>query len=139
MPALLALLVFFATGCRREPAQAGVASQATALPGQVMLRSELFFGRGKPGGGVVSDEEWDGFLAAEVTPAFPEGLTVLEAQGQWRNGQGRIVKEPSKVLVLFHEDSPARREALGRIVAAYKKKFNQESVLRMSERVHVEF
>lgn len=108
-----------------------------ALAGKFKVK--LYFGRGKPGGGVVTEEEWLAFLGEEVTPAFPDGLTVLEAQGQWRDAQGRIVKEPSKVLVLFHEDTPARREALTRIVGSYKKKFNQESVLRVSERVHVEF
>ncbi len=29
-------------------------------------------------------------LAAEVTPRFPDGLTVVEAGGQWRDGKGAI-------------------------------------------------
>jgi hypothetical protein len=42
--------------------------------------AELLFGRGN-----VSDRNWDRFLADEVTPRFPDGLTVFDAKGQWRN------------------------------------------------------
>lgn len=35
---------------------------------------------------MVSDEDWRAFLAAEVTPRFPDGLTVIDAAGQWRDG-----------------------------------------------------
>ena len=39
------------------------------------------------------DAAWDAFLADTVTPRFPDGLTVLDARGQWRDSEGLIGKE----------------------------------------------
>lgn len=115
------------------------AKAATALPGQEMLKTELFFGRGIPGGGLVSETEWQAFLEKEVTPRFPDGLSAFEVQGQWRDVQGKVVREPSKMLVLIHEDSPAKRKSLEEVIAAYKAQFKQESVMRLTQRVHADF
>ncbi|MYB35434.1 MAG: DUF3574 domain-containing protein [Gammaproteobacteria bacterium] len=41
----------------------------------------LFFGRSRQGVEVVSDAAWGTFLAEEITPRFPDGLTVLDAMG----------------------------------------------------------
>jgi hypothetical protein len=68
-------------------------------------------------------------LRNHVTPRFPEGLTVWEADGQWRRPDGRIARERSKVMLLVHDDTPATREGLGALVTAYKRLFEQESVL----------
>ncbi|MBI3830254.1 MAG: DUF3574 domain-containing protein [Planctomycetes bacterium] len=124
---------------RTQEAPAAAKASAAALPGKELLKTELYFGRGKPDGGVVSDAEWTDFLDKEVTPRFPDGLTVLDAQGQWRGEQGRVVKEPSKVLVLLHEDSAGTAKLLDELIAAYKKRFAQESVLRVTQRVHAAF
>ena len=43
---------------------------------------DLFFGRGKGGAEAMSDDAWARFLAREVTPRFPDGLTVLDGFGQ---------------------------------------------------------
>src|SRR5688500_10226298 len=37
--------------------------------------------------------------------AVPEGLTVWEADGQWRSAAGTIDHEQSKVLLLVHPDT----------------------------------
>ena len=47
---------------------------------------QLLLGRSTSDGGEVSEEEWLAFLADTVTPRFPDGLTVLDAAGQWRDG-----------------------------------------------------
>src|SRR5262245_11264907 len=44
------------------------------------IRTELYFGRNKPGGGEVSRKEFDGFLSGFVTERFPDGLTVLKGR-----------------------------------------------------------
>ena len=86
--------------------------------------AELLFGRGN-----VSDRAWDRFLAAEVTPRFPDGLTVYDARGQWRNQQTRkIARERSKVVMIAMppaSDTDARLQA---IIEAYKTRFRQQSV-----------
>src|SRR5262245_4941504 len=66
------------------------------------LQDTLYFGTGKPGGGVVTDAEWATFLATEVMPRFPAGLTVMTADGQWLGDDGKITSEQSQVLQLVH-------------------------------------
>lgn len=43
------------------------------------------------------------------------------------------------MLVLIHEDSPAKRKSLEEVIAAYKAQFKQESVMRLTQRVHADF
>ncbi len=75
-----------------------------------------------------------------MTPRFPDGLTVLDGFGQWRDGSGQIRQERSKVLILYvtgDEDLlPAKIDAIS---AEYERQFNQESVLRVVDRVCVSF
>jgi hypothetical protein len=96
---------------------------------QSMLAAELLFGRRTAGGGMVSEAAWARFLAREITPRFPDGLTVLDAAGQWREpARGRIVREPSKVVLIVFRDHPQKQEHLDTIADAYKRRFKQRSV-----------
>jgi hypothetical protein len=52
---------------------------------QRMLVAELFFGRGISGREPLTDAEWAEFAARTVTPNFPEGFTVFDGEGQWRD------------------------------------------------------
>ena len=96
-----------------------------------MNRLELYFGTQKPGGAPVTDAEWAGFLDEEVTPRFPDGLTVLTGNGQWRNSQGAVTKETSAVLIILYQPSAEKEAAIEDIRAAYKDRFQQESVMRV--------
>src|SRR4029450_287387 len=72
------------------------------------VRPTLSFGLARPKG-AVSELEWQIFLRDEVTKRFPAGLTVWEAEGQWRSPSGSIDHEQSKVLLLVHPDTAAAR------------------------------
>ena len=74
-----------------------------------------------------------------MTPRFPQGLTVWRADGQWRGADGVIVREPSFVLELIHPDSAAPERAVTEIIADYKHRFQQESVLRVRDHVEATF
>ena len=87
----------------------------------------------------VSEREWRDFVRDDVTPQFPDGLTVWEAEGQWRRPDGKIGQERSKVLLLVHDDTPAARATLGALVTTYKRMFQQESVLGESSMVCATF
>jgi hypothetical protein len=104
----------------------------TASAAQV--RTTLYFGLARPKGS-VSELEWQIFIRDEVTNRFPGGLTVWEAEGQWRSAAGHIDHERSKVLLLVHPDTAAARESLQSVIQAYRKAFEQESVLWESARV----
>jgi hypothetical protein len=106
--------------------------------GTAHVRTTLYFGLTRPTGR-VSEDEWRTFLRQQVTSRFPDGLTVWEAQGQWRRSDGRISRERSKVLLLVHDDTVLARATLGEIVTAYKERFEQESVLWESSSVCATF
>jgi uncharacterized protein DUF3574 len=94
-----------------------------------MISAELLFGP-KIGDRVgVSESAFAQFVATEVTPRFPDGLTIVDARGQWRDGRGTIIREPSKVMLLTFRDDAKKRADLGAIAAAYKQRFHQQSVL----------
>ncbi len=99
----------------------------------------LFFGRSKDGAEVVSDEAWSRFLAREVTPRFPDGLTVLDGAGQWRNAGGKIERERSKLLVVIASPGADSLRRTREIAEAYKRRFGQESVLRVVSTVCAAF
>lgn len=100
---------------------------------QAAIHDTLYLGTGRPGGGVVTAEEWTQFLATVVTPRFPQGLTVFEVSGQWQGADGAIVRETTHVLQLVHADRDA--EPVAAIAQAYKRRFQQEAVLRVSSPV----
>ena len=108
---------------------------ATASGAQ--LRTTLYFGLGRPKG-MVSELEWQLFARDEITPRFPAGLTVWDAEGQWQ-AQGGIGHERTKVLLLVHPDTPAAREAVQTVIGRYRKAFEQESVLWETARVCTAF
>ena len=51
------------------------------------VKYQLFMGRSNQTGEVVDDAAWATFLGDTVTPRFPDGLTVFDARGQWRDSE----------------------------------------------------
>ena len=104
---------------------------ATCRPGMAqMARTELLLGTGRKGAAAVGEVEWQGFLESEVTPRFPDGLTVLTGYGQWRSGAG-VEKEGSRLLLIWAPRTAANEAKIEAIRNAYKARFKQESVLRV--------
>ena len=89
---------------------------------------ELFFGQ-EVGGRVLSDAEWAAFLDNEVTPRFPDGLTVWQAQGQWRPPGGVLAREPTRVMLIELTGASDERAKLALVIEAYKTRYHQKSVL----------
>ena len=94
------------------------------------LEIDLYFGRDKQSGGEVSEAEWASFLTDTVTPRFPDGLSVLNVEGQAREPSGRIVRERTKLLVVVVFDAPAHQVRVREIVEAYNSRFGQHGVFR---------
>lgn len=104
-------------------------------PCEPFIRTELFFGTRKPNGSQVSMREWRAFLRRKVTPEFPDGLTVLMGDGQFRNASGRIIREKSFLLILLYPapKQSSSAEKIEKIRESYKRVFGQESVLRVDD------
>lgn len=114
-------------------------STACAAGFDAFERDTLYFGRAIPAGGQVSNAQWTAFLDSVVTPAFPKGLTVIDAAGQWRGASGSVVREPSKLVVLLHSRSADDDAAIARIIDTYRQRFGQEAVLQERQSVCVRF
>ena len=111
-----------------------------SLRGSVhFARTELFFGTAKADGTVVTDVEFNLFIDDTVTPRFPDGLTLLKADGQFRDANGTIVKEASFVLILLYplEGFVESSQKINVIRESYKEQFLQESVLRVDDPIAV--
>ena len=98
----------------------------------------LYFGTQEPQG-VVTNEQWHGFLKDVVTPRFPRGLTVLEGSGQWLSASGVPVHESTHILQLVHPDDSASDALLAQVISEYRTRFAQESVLRVKVQACVTF
>ena len=99
----------------------------------------LFFGRNIGDAEGVSDDDWRVFLADTVTPRFPDGLSVFDAAGQWRDSQGSVVRERSKMVLILAEPDSDALTRLDEIADEYKRRFSQESVLRVVDSACVAF
>ena len=128
----IALLMGVAA-CAGRPAPTATpvpTAAACAVGDTTMVRDMVYFGRNRPGGGTVSDPDWRRFLDGVVTPRFPYGLTVVDATGQWRGQSGAVEQERSEIVTVFHAGDAASRQAIAEIAAEYKRRFQQEAVLR---------
>ncbi len=111
-----------------------------ACPGSRMTLYTLYFGESVPGRGLVTDAEWQGFLAASVTPNLPGGYTVWDARGAWLNPRTRTtISEPTKVLAAALPPGYAGQAAIDRVRTAYRSAFQQQSVGMTTESVCGDF
>lgn len=115
--------------------------QKTAVPlsGETWIRTELFFGTDRPGPD-VTEYQFNRFVNDTVTPRFPDGLTVLSGNGQWKES-GQVIRERSKlVIILYPVDGAAdSSKKIEEVRSAYEKAFQQESVLRTDSTEQVSF
>lgn len=90
--------------------------------------AHLFFGRNIGEAPGVDEAAFQDFVARELAPRFPNGMTVLDAEGRWSH-RGALMAEASKMVILAQEGA-IDRAALGAVRAAYRTRFAQEAVLQ---------
>ena len=91
--------------------------------------AELLFGRNIGNRVGVSEAAWARFVDREIVPRFPDGLTVFNASGRWRDRKrDRVVREPSKIVQIVLPGTPEDVARLNEIAEAYKRRFKQQSV-----------
>jgi hypothetical protein len=103
---------------------------------QVRQVAELLFGRDIGHRLGVTESAWARFVAREITLRFPDGLTVSDASGQWRDsahsdrthGDSTIVREPAKRVEIVLPGAADDETRLDAVVNAYKREFHQQSV-----------
>jgi hypothetical protein len=118
----LVAMLALATGAVAQPLACNTPQKAQQI-------AELMFGRKIGDRVAVTEAQWASFVDREITPRFPDGLTVVDARGQWRDpDKNRIVREPSKLVTIVLPGKLEDAERLNEIAEAYKKRFQQQSV-----------
>lgn len=136
----LAASVTATAAASTDPVPASATDAAREAVGTTFIRTELYFGSQKPDGTEVTEEQFDRFVDVVVTPRFPDGLTQLTGEGQFRGASGEAIEETAFVVILLYplDDREANRE-IEQIRRAYLAAFDQESVLRADSRDSVSF
>jgi hypothetical protein len=126
------------------PTLAGDPAHPAATQGWV--DTKLYFGLGPadpdpahPEHG-ISEARWRNFLDSEVTPRFPDGLSVLDVYGQWQ-GKNQTTPERlrTKCLVIDYPDTQPNRDKVEAIRAAWKRLTGDQSVMRVTQPADVSF
>jgi len=134
----LAVSVLALTGCVSVSETTRVSAQACQV-GEPMVETMLFLGMARPGGS-VSRFEFSQFVEKEVATRWKEGFTIVDANGLWFSEQRQITeREPSRVLIRFHDGSAAASADIEAIRDAYIKAFEQDAVLRTDRATCADF
>jgi hypothetical protein len=119
---------------------AAAAQLSCSAPQSQMIEVELLFGRNIGGKLGVSEAQWRAFLAREVSPRFPDGLTVFDTAGQWRDAKTKaLVREPGKIVRIIVAADDGVKEKLDAVADAYIKRFRQDSVGIVTRSACVQF
>lgn len=115
-------------------------------PASEWLRAELYFGVGAvSANGAEADADahekrWREFLDREVTPRFPDGLSVYDIYGQWHSQRHTDIERlHSKELMMLYRDTPQHKADIEAIRSAWKKETGDESVLLVTQPAEVSF
>ena len=106
---------------------------------QHVVIDRLFFGTNIPSGGIVSEDDWKAFVREVVTPKFKDGLTIFEANGQWLDPRGNLVREHVMVMEVAHVPNGTIDADMRAIADEYKKRFKQDAVLRVTVPANIAF
>src|SRR5262249_28562709 len=102
--------------------------------------AQLMFGRHHGSRNGRSAGDFGRFVDREIMSRFPNGLTVFNAAGQWREqARDKIVREPSKVVQIVLPGQVDDIARLNEIVEAYKTRFKQQSVVMIVRPACVSF
>lgn len=144
---VVAALAVVVAGAAAAPARAEQAAPEQVAPVILapgltadLLETKLLFGLASADGSGVSEQEWARFLAEEVTPRFPDGLTVVAAYGQVKgeaHGTAQVVQENMRLVLIYHPDTPEAVARLAEIRRRYSERFHQWGVLQVTNRVKV--
>jgi hypothetical protein len=147
LPIVLALTAGFgvshyAASLQSTPTATLQGDKAHPAKTQGWVDAQLYFGLGPaddPNKG-ISEAGWREFLDQEVTPRFPDGLSVMDVYGQW---QGKHQTTPerirSKMLVILYPGTLENDAKIEAIRIAWKKKTGDQSVLKVTQPADVSF
>lgn len=105
-----------------------VATCAAAL--QPYMKTTLYFER--PGSLTKARQrKWQAFIREVLVQHFPEGGTIMENIGWWRDPEGKVAGGRGNTLVVLAPPDKAaeHRRAVAAVVAEIRRRYQQQSVL----------
>jgi len=122
---ILGLAALILAGCASRPRDLA----ANCLAASQKPTAELLFGRVADGAPNVSELEFRRFISREVSPRFPDGLTVMNANGRWAPPAGSSIGDRPKLVMIVLHGGTDDQAKLAQIRAAYQTQYHQQSVL----------
>lgn len=115
------ILMLGVAGCMSAPKP-----QACPVGEAPLHTAQLFMGAKTPA--TPNERDLRRFVDQEVTPRFPDGVTVVDGGGQWKGAENRMIREAAKVVlvVLPASGGGAKVEAMR---TAYRTRFKHEPVV----------
>ena len=108
--------------------------------GTQLVETQLYLGMSMPQGTKITESEFAAFLKSDVVSRFPQGFTVFDAKGFWRDAQKqKTIAENSKVIFRLHQASMDEDTRINEIIQSFKRRFAQDSVLRTDKVVCAHF
>ena len=105
-----------------------------------MIETDLYFGQSKPGGGMITENEWKNFKENRIAKVLKEGSTVVNATGNWYDPVShKLITEPTFIVIYFYKNSPKVSTQIDSLRFWYKTMFQQQSVLRVDKKVKANF
>lgn len=117
-----AILMLGLAGCMSAPKPQGCpAGQAQLRTAQMFLGTKTF--------ATPAERDLRRFVDQEVTPRFPDGVTVVDGGGQWKGSENRMIREAAKVVLVV---LPTAGDSHGKVEAvriAYRTRFKQDPLV----------
>ncbi len=133
------ILLFLIVAALVASVIAGCGSGSDEKSSEEWVQTEIYLGLNIPGDGVVGEADFQRFLEEVVSVEFPLGLTVYDAYGQMLEQDGDIEKQQTKVIILVHMDDDASRQAVERVINAYRERFGGPQAMHTTTPIEVEF
>jgi hypothetical protein len=107
---------------------------------QKFVQTELYFGLSQNDGKIIPDSSWNTFVKEYVAKTFSQGFTILTSEGRWFDEQSKQTQaEPSHVIISINKMNRHLSQNIDSLRNAYKKLFQQESVLRVDKKTSASF
>ena len=132
LPLLLGLFGLPGTGLAESHAPGSASSIRPAQAAERgWIKSELYFGAQIANGSLISPEAWAKFLEQVITPAFPDGLTVVQALGQMRGSNGVIRQQPTWVVVILRPKGSLEDQQIRSVINNFRSRFKGAELMRV--------
>jgi hypothetical protein len=135
-------LVIFNSCCankdeKTSPIDPVVNNNDTVINESDYIKTELYIGLV----GLDEDfpeEKWMDFKTNKLEHLI-DGYTEVKGFGFWRNNQDSATYQQSNILIYLHKDTETEDALIQLVIDEIKTDFNQESVVRVDQKVEVAF